>query len=81
MDSVRSNEDEDGVPARSRGCSRGRERTDSDGGGKMNAGVLVSTWRVIRASELNTRGVGGRERALVDSEGREKEREGLKKIY
>lgn len=59
---------------RSRGCSSGRERTDSDGGGKMNAGVLVSAWRIIRASESGTRGVGGRERMLPDNEGREKER-------
>ena len=52
----------------------GRERTDSDGGGKMNPGVLVSTWRIIRSSESVTRGVGGRERTLLDDEGREKER-------
>lgn len=44
---------------RSRGCSSGRERTDSDGGGKMNAGMLVSAWGVISASESGTRDVGG----------------------
>ena len=54
----------------------GRERTDSDDGGKMNAGVLVSAWRIIRASVSGTRGVGGRERTLLDDEGREKKERG-----
>jgi hypothetical protein len=53
-------------------CSSGSDRTDSEGGGKMNAGVLVSTLRVKRASESGTR-AGGSALGLPE-EGREKGR-------
>jgi hypothetical protein len=59
VDSVRLNEDEVGVSTSSWACSRGRERTDSEGGGKMNAGVPASTLCITRASVSGTRGVGG----------------------
>lgn len=61
VDSVRLIEDEVGVSTSSWACSKGSERTDSEGGGKMNAGVPpVSVLRITRASESGTRGVGGR---------------------
>jgi len=74
IDSVRLIEDEVGVSTSSWACSSGSERTDSEGGGKMNAGVPASTLRIIRASESETRGVDGCAWGLEDKEGREKER-------
>jgi hypothetical protein len=40
----------------------------------MNAGVLVATLRVKRASESGPRGVDGSALGLPEKEGREKER-------
>ncbi len=74
VDSVKLTEDEDGVSASPWGCSSGRERTDSDGGGKMNAGVLASPLRINRASESGARGVDGFGQGLPEKESREKER-------
>ena len=50
VDSVRLSEDEVGVSTSSWACSSGSERTDSEGGGKMNAGVPASKLRITRAS-------------------------------
>ncbi len=74
VDSVRLIKDEVGVSTSSWTCSSGSEITDSEGGGKMNAGVLDSTLRIKRASKSATRGVDGSAPGLPANEGREKER-------
>jgi hypothetical protein len=59
VDSVKLTEDEDGVSESSWARSSGREWTDSEGCGKMNAGVLASPLRINEVPESETNGVGG----------------------
>lgn len=59
VDSIKFTEDEDGVSESSGGRSSGREWKDSEGCGKMNAGVLASPLRINEVRESETKGCCG----------------------